>query len=73
MSSQTTRGKEYSQRAGTVYLAFELGNTEWKLAFTVGLGQKPRERTIPLVRLDGWRRRSSGRSSGLAWPVRPEW
>ena len=47
MSSQTTRGKEYSQRAGTVYLAFELGNTEWKLAFTVGLGQKPRERTIP--------------------------
>jgi transposase len=38
-----------------LYLAFELGSKTWKLAFTVGLGQKPRIRTIPagnLVRLD---------------------
>jgi transposase len=30
-----------------LYVAFELGWTSWKLAFTVGAGQKPRLRTIP--------------------------
>jgi len=29
-----------------LHLAFELGWTHWKLAFTVGHGQKPRQRTI---------------------------
>jgi transposase len=29
-----------------LYLALELGQKNWKLAFTVGLGQKPRLRTI---------------------------
>jgi hypothetical protein len=29
-----------------LYLAFELGEKEWKLGFTIGLGQKPRERTM---------------------------
>jgi transposase len=31
---------------GTLYLAFELGKGKWKLAFTVGRGQKARLRTI---------------------------
>jgi len=31
---------------GTLYLAFELGNTEWKLGFTIGLGQSPRQRKV---------------------------
>src|SRR5262245_47598710 len=30
-----------------LYLALELGQKAWKLAFTVGLGQKPRLKTIP--------------------------
>jgi transposase len=30
----------------TLYLAFELGNGSWKLGFTTGLGQKPRERNV---------------------------
>ena len=30
-----------------LYVAFELANTSWKLAFTVGAGQKPRIRTVP--------------------------
>lgn len=30
----------------TLYLAFELSNKKWKLGFTIGLGQNPRERTI---------------------------
>ena len=36
-----------STRTDVLYLAFELGETEWKLAFTTGLGQKPRLRSMP--------------------------
>ena len=39
--------------AGPVlYLAIELSNASWKLAFTVGAGQKPRIRTIPARHVD---------------------
>ena len=39
--------KTADQLAGeTLYLAFELGNTEWKLGFTIGLGQSPRQRQV---------------------------
>jgi transposase len=31
---------------GVLHLAFELGWTTWKLAFTTGQGQKPRQRTM---------------------------
>jgi transposase len=34
-------------KTGVLYLAFELGEVEWKLAFTIGLGQKPRLRSMP--------------------------
>lgn len=33
-------------RGGVLHLAFELGWTHWKLAFTIGYGQRPRQRTI---------------------------
>ena len=33
--------------APVLYLALELGWNSWKLAFTTGLGQSPRLRTIP--------------------------
>jgi hypothetical protein len=39
----------------TLYLAFDLGNAEWKLAFTTGPGHSPRFRSMPardLTRLD---------------------
>ena len=32
--------------APVLYLALDLGTRDWKLAFTVGLGQKPRLKTI---------------------------
>jgi transposase len=32
---------------GVLYLAFELGQREWKLAFTIGMGQQPRLRAMP--------------------------
>ena len=31
----------------TLFLAFELGQNTWKLGFTIGVAQQPRERTIP--------------------------
>jgi transposase len=36
----------------TLYLAFELGKNTWKLGFTIGVAQPPRERTIPAGALD---------------------
>lgn len=42
--------------ASTLLLAFDLGNREWKLAFTTGAGQAPGVRTMPardLARLTG--------------------
>lgn len=44
--SAPTRREEYSEAQGTLYMAFELGNGEWRLGFTTGLGQKARERSI---------------------------
>ena len=43
--NETTRSTEYSTFS-ILYLAFELGNEKWKLGFTIGLGQRPRQRTI---------------------------
>jgi transposase len=53
MNTTATPTSEYSTER-LLYLAFELGNAQWKLGFTIGLGQQPRQRTIPagdLVRL----------------------
>ena len=42
-----TRLLQSSVLVPELYLAFELGQARWKLGFTPGLGQRPRERTIP--------------------------
>lgn len=42
-----TRQDESTGKPEFLYLSFELGRKEWKLAFTVSRGQKPRIRTIP--------------------------
>jgi transposase len=34
-------------KSAVLYVAFELGEAQWKLAFTIGLGQKPRLRSMP--------------------------
>ncbi|MGD2178278.1 MAG: IS110 family transposase [Anaerolineae bacterium] len=44
MMEETTQ-PQYSTFT-TLYLAFELSDKKWRLGFTVGLGQKPRERVI---------------------------
>src|SRR5213596_3561233 len=45
-ATRLTVGTEDARPAPTLYLAFELGNRDWKLGFTTGFGQPPRERTI---------------------------
>jgi len=46
MTTETTLRKEYNAFQLHLYMAFELGQSEWKLGFTIGFGQKPRLRTI---------------------------
>ena len=46
MATETTDSKEYSTDSAKLYLAIELGKQEWKLGFTIGLGQRPRVRAI---------------------------
>jgi transposase len=41
-----SRHELYRLQRPVLYLALELGASSWKLAFTVGLGQKPRLKTI---------------------------
>lgn len=46
MNKKTTRKQQYTETISNLYLAFELGAPKWKLAFSTGLGQKPRLRNI---------------------------
>jgi hypothetical protein len=43
---KTTYRTHYSTTCAKLYLAFELGNQEWKLGFPAGLGRSLRRRTI---------------------------
>lgn len=40
----TARREEKDSRV--LFLALELGRTEWKLGFSTGLGKRPRERVV---------------------------
>ena len=44
--SATHNANSTASSAPVLYLALDLGNSTWKLAFSVGLGQKPRIKTI---------------------------
>lgn len=52
MTKNTTRKQQYSDIGPTLFMAFELGMSEWKLGFTIGLGQKARRRTITAGNLE---------------------
>ena len=47
-----TRIEPETPHQSTLFLAFELGKNTWKLGFTIGVAQQPRERTIPAGALD---------------------
>jgi transposase len=42
-----THNSKVTTKTDVLYLALELGEAEWKLAFTIGAGQKPRLRSMP--------------------------
>jgi hypothetical protein len=41
-----------------LFLAFELGVNQWKLGFTTGAAQRPRERNVPARNLEAVREES---------------
>jgi transposase len=47
ITSATPRIAQDTLSQPTLYLAFELGKNTWKLGFTIGVAQQPRERTLP--------------------------
>ena len=46
---KTTYSTHYSTTRAKLYLAFELGNQEWKLGFSVGLGGREYLRLAPHI------------------------
>src|SRR5919112_3569658 len=46
MTTLATRNTQDTIAEGTLFVAFELSENTWKLGFTTGHGQKPRERTV---------------------------
>src|SRR6478736_8127459 len=46
MTTAATHHEHGNTPAGALFLAFELSEKTWKLGFTTGHGQKPRERTV---------------------------
>ena len=56
MDPKTTRTRNDTPVSGKLYLAFELSESEWKLGFTIGLGQAPRLKNLPARNLDGLKR-----------------
>ena len=62
----TAAEKRYS--GGTLYMAFDLGWQKWELAFTAGLGQKPRLRSMPARSGPAGTRRLQRRRSASGCP-----
>ena len=46
MTTLATHNPQDTTTEGTLFVAFELSEKTWKLGFTAGHGQKPRERTV---------------------------
>jgi transposase len=46
MTTKATYTAHDNTREGVLFVAFELSEKTWKLGFTMGPGQKPRERTV---------------------------
>jgi transposase len=53
MVPKTTRTRNDTPVSAKLYLALELSQAEWKLGFTIGLGQAPRLRNIKARNLNG--------------------
>lgn len=53
MEPVTTPHATSAAPAPVLYMAFDLGAATWKIAFTVGFGQRPRMRTLEARNLEG--------------------
>ena len=47
MTTAATHPTNGNTTEATLFVAFELSEKTWKLGFTTGHGQKPRERSMP--------------------------
>ena len=47
MTTAATRNRQDNTSEAALFVAFELSEKTWKLGFTTGHGQKPRERSLP--------------------------
>ncbi len=56
MVPKTTQQTNDTTILSKLYMALELSNTEWKLGFTIGLGQAPRLKTLKARNLEGLKR-----------------
>ena len=56
MVPKTTRKTNDTPVSRRLYLALELSQAEWKLGFTIGLGQAPRLRSLTARNLEGLKR-----------------
>jgi transposase len=52
MTKKATRKEQYTENGPALFMAFELGESKWKLGFSIGLGQRARQRTIDARDLD---------------------
>ena len=46
MTTKATRNTQAKTSEGPLFMSFELSEKTWKLGFTTGPGQKPRERNV---------------------------
>ena len=46
MTTAATHNEQSNTTEAMLFVAFELSEKTWKLGFTTGHGQKPRERTV---------------------------
>jgi transposase len=72
MVPKTTRKANDTPVSGRLYLALELSQEEWKLSFTVGLGQAPRLRNIPARSLAGLKREIEQAKERFGLPAEAE-
>jgi transposase len=72
MRATVTLGKEANPGRAVLHVAFELGEKGWRLAFTTGLGQKPRQRKMAAGELEAVEREiaRAKRRFGLAEATR---
>ncbi len=64
-----TTPTQMNSAAPVLGLSFELGVREWKTAFSTGLGQRPRLRTIPARDLERLAREIEGAKRHFALPA----